>query len=280
MTSDPDHNVKFDLMSEIDSSTASSIYVTWETHAQNKAFIEGYQVHYQKVASSYVQYSLMLPPSQTSYSIRNLVADTYYKVCVVLYRNDTNIEDRSCMDAYTTSWHIPVSIGSSIGAVLALSIIVLIVLLSRCPSLLRKQRQSASESSKYDSMSSHYRHEDDRFEFSDTTMHPEEDPFSEYCEDECLTHDPNSNTTEIHKNSHISEQMCNGSKSHVFGRSGSRNHARSSRHGSRHDNHHHHHHHHHPNPAHHNSQSEPSLPKATILVLKTDESQSTRNHPV
>jgi hypothetical protein len=46
-------------------------------------------------------------------------------------RNDTTQIIQKCVDASTSSWHIPVSIGSSIGAVLALSMIVLVILLLR-----------------------------------------------------------------------------------------------------------------------------------------------------
>ena len=74
---------------EIASSTASSIYVKWaviEDPPQQDmvphSIIQGFRVHYQKVASTYVQYSHFLPPSVGSYSINNLVADTYYKVMV------------------------------------------------------------------------------------------------------------------------------------------------------------------------------------------------------
>ncbi|XP_076464146.1 uncharacterized protein LOC143296210 [Babylonia areolata] len=204
---------------EIASSTASSIYVKWEVGDDSddatlfpadvmvpSNVILGYRVHYQKVASSYVQYSHFLSPSVSSYSINNLVADTFYKVCVVMYRNDTSSPDRQCLDASTTSWHIPVSIGSSIGAVLALSIIVLIVLLSRCPSIARRHhhhhhhsRASASESSKYDSMTSSRYHDDP----SDTTT-------------QCHDHDDD-----------VFSDSCCDSHHH-------------------HPHHHHHHHHHHP----------------------------------
>lgn len=172
-----------ELNTEVSASTASSISVSWSVGLPKQpaddggegllralSVVTGFQVHYQKVASTYLQHSPRLPRDATSYNINNLVADTYYKVCVVLYRNDTLGVERQCLDANTTSWHIPVSIGSSIGAVLALSIIVLIVLLSRCPSLIRHQRASASESSKYDSMTSS-RYHDDHHDFSDTTTH-------------------------------------------------------------------------------------------------------------
>lgn len=75
------------LSPEVASSTATSIHIRWAvsdlqpyTDSSGPIVIEGFRVHYQKVASTYVQYSHLLPPSAHSYSISNLVADTYYKV--------------------------------------------------------------------------------------------------------------------------------------------------------------------------------------------------------
>ncbi|KAK7109461.1 uncharacterized protein [Littorina saxatilis] len=216
------------LSTEIASSTASSIYITWEANDDavlddviSPSVIQGYRVHYQKVASTYVQYSHFMPPDASGYSISNLVADTYYKVCVVMYRNDTSSPERDCVDAATTSWHIPVSIGSSIGAVLALSIIVLIVLLSRCPSLMRRQRASASESSKYDSMTSS-RYPDDHNEFSDTTTHchdHDDDVFSQSSEGHPLDsyrHCHHPHTYPNHNHAPLPERLCNGNKNQAF----------------------------------------------------------------
>lgn len=132
-----------------------------------------------------------------------------------MYRNDTASPDRQCVDASTTSWHIPVSIGSSIGALLALSIIVLIVLLSRCPSLIRPQRTTTSDSSKYDSMSSHF--PDDHNECSDTTMQchdHDDDVFSDSYHEYSLEY------TKHHHHHHHSDRLCNGNKNHTFGEKG------------------------------------------------------------
>lgn len=134
-----------------------------------------------------------------------------------MYRNGTSSPYRDCVDASTTSWHIPVSIGSSIGAVLALSIIVLIVLLSRCPSLMRHQRASASESSKYDSMTSS-RYHDDHNDLSDTTTHcaeHDDDVFSEHCD--CHPLDSSSHCHHHHPHHHaLPDRLCNGNKNHAF----------------------------------------------------------------
>ncbi|XP_033761927.1 probable zinc transporter protein DDB_G0269332 [Pecten maximus] len=197
---------------QVTSSTTSSIHVAWEVNHDTSSHVEGFRVHYQKVASTYVQYGPMLSASIGQYSIQNLVADTYYKVCLVMYRNDTQ-PIRECVDASTTNWHIPVSIGSSIGAILALSMIVLVVLVSRCPSVVKWRGKQYKKSQKYDSMSSHYH--DDHFEFSDTATHGHEDEFvSEF--DPCNEY----SFENAHNNSHSKEhrstdKMCNGNRNHV-----------------------------------------------------------------
>ena len=160
------------------SSTASSIQVGWDINPKNMPFVRQFQVHYQKLASQYIQYGRPLTTDTNEFEIRNLVADTYYKVCLVVYR--TNATDyRECTDASTTNWQLPMSIGSSIGAVLALSVIVLIVLLSRCHIPVKYRRKKSTRASKYDTMSSMF--PDDQFEFSDTATHGNDDDFtSEY----------------------------------------------------------------------------------------------------
>lgn len=167
---------------EVSSSTASVIHMAWNIRAANLPFVEGFRVHYQKVASTYIQYGPKLHYTDNEYEIGNLVADTYYKVCLVVYRNDS-IPFRECTDASTTNWQLPVSIGSSIGALLALSMIVFIVLLSRCQLPLKYRNKKSKRSQKYDTISSNY-HED-QYEFSETVTHgPEDDFTSEYDHDD------------------------------------------------------------------------------------------------
>lgn len=144
-----------------------------------------------------------------------------FQVCVTMYRNDTSIPLKECLEASTASWHIPVSIGSSIGAVLALSIIVFIVLLARCPNLVRQPRTVAAESSKYDSMSSHY--PDDRYEMSDSTTHchdndRDDDVFSQNSEGDSLT-DSKTAARHVHLHHHpqhspqsLADRLCNGNR--------------------------------------------------------------------
>lgn len=130
-----------------------------------------------------------------------------------MLRNDTSVPLKECVDASTTSWHIPVSIGSSIGAVLALTIIVLIVMLSRCPNLVRTPRTAAAESSKYDSMSSHY--PDDRYEMSDTTTHYHErddDMFSQHSQAESLADSKTSRHSHHQSPQSLADRLCNGTR--------------------------------------------------------------------
>lgn len=136
------------------------------------------------------------------------------QICVTMFHGNESYPLEECLEASTTSWHIPVSIGSSIGAVLALSIIVLIVLLSRCPNLVRQPRTAAAESSKYDSMSSHF--PDDRYEMSDTTTHchdREDDVFSQNSEGDSLAEAKGSSRFAYqHSPQSLAERVCNGSK--------------------------------------------------------------------
>lgn len=194
---------------EVASSTVSSIHVSWRS--ENVPQIQAFQVHIQEVASTYIRYSDMLPPTITQYNIDDLVADTYYKVCVAMYRNDTTSPIRECIDASTNNWQIPVSIGSSIGAILALSIIVLIVLIAQCPAILRRRRKRAkAEAALYNSMGSNQAR-DEHLEMSDTTMHGHDDDiYSDHDMDSQA--DITSPLNESRASRYSGEQTCNGSK--------------------------------------------------------------------
>ncbi|XP_052808560.1 uncharacterized protein LOC128237246 [Mya arenaria] len=184
----------FDVLS----STSSSIQVGWKLRAANIPLVQQFQVHYQKVASKYIQYGPLLHSKEREYEVGNLVADTYYKVCLVVYRSNTT-DYRECTDASTTNWQLPVSVGSSIGAVLALSVIVLIVLLSKCKVPLRYRGKKSKSSTRYDTISSMYH--DDQFEFSETVTHGNDDDFVSEFEDEAFyevpLHDPTRSTRTV-----------------------------------------------------------------------------------
>lgn len=196
---------------QIDSSTTSSILLSWG--ASNNfihSTILAYQVHYQKEASKYVQYGPRLPSTSSEFNIQNLVADTFYKICLVIYQNNTVTPDRECVDASTSNWRIPVSIsvGSSIGAVLALFLIMLIVVaVARCPSTIRWPHKQKMTCKKYDSISSHF-----HYDFSDTVTHEREDDItSDHSETEL--HREGCNASPHHHHSEhrtAAAHLCNG----------------------------------------------------------------------
>ncbi|XP_052791063.1 uncharacterized protein LOC128225080 [Mya arenaria] len=176
----------FDVLS----SSGSSIQVGWKLRAANIPVVRKFQVHYQKVASQYIQYGPLLHANEREYEVEHLVAVTYYKICLVVYTSNTK-DYRECMDASTTNWQLPVSVGS-LGAVLAPSVIVLIVFLSRCKVPLRYRGKKSKSSTRYDTIPSMYR--DDQFECSETVTHGYDDDFVSEFDDEALyevpLHDP------------------------------------------------------------------------------------------
>lgn len=133
----------------------SSIEVLWKVGTmQSSINVLGYRVHYQKVSSSYIQYGPRLPVSDSSYNVQNLVPDTYYKICLSILRNDT-FPQQKCVTASTESWDLPVSVGSSIGAILALAMIILLILMIRCRSVILCKKTSKQRHCKLDTTSTH-----------------------------------------------------------------------------------------------------------------------------
>ncbi|CAH1788799.1 unnamed protein product, partial [Owenia fusiformis] len=134
----------------VESSDTSSIYINWSLNSLYSDTVIGYKVHYQAQGEGVIKYSTLLENTEDEFGIENLQAGTHYKVCVAVFRE--NIRPmHQCIDASTTSWQIPVSIGSSIGAILALMIIVLVVAVARCQNTGKKGKR-ARGSSRYDSM--------------------------------------------------------------------------------------------------------------------------------
>ncbi|GFO46350.1 hypothetical protein PoB_007285500 [Plakobranchus ocellatus] len=152
------------LHPEVVSTTKTALHIRWE--GSGGPFVTGFRVRYNQITSTYVQDSGPLAASKQNYDISNLVADTYYKICVAMYHNASRSPVASeCIEAATSNYGVPVSLGSSLGALLTLCIIVVIVLLARCPSLVKRPRgcrTAAADSSKYDSMSFHGMGADDR----------------------------------------------------------------------------------------------------------------------
>ncbi|VDI52600.1 uncharacterized protein LOC143064434 [Mytilus galloprovincialis] len=186
---------------EVSSTSTSSVEILWRANPDTVSNVLGYRVHYQKIASSYIQYGPHLSPTIHSYTVHNLVADTYYRICLMMLRNDTATLQK-CVDASTRSWHIPVSIGSSIGAVLALSMIVFVILLLRWPSSIHWRGKQKTR--KYDSMSSHFN--DELYDFSEsvTMTAGHDDMFSDQSEGYVFE-------LPVHNNGH-----CNGNTNYVI----------------------------------------------------------------
>lgn len=203
---------------EVSSTTTSSVEILWRINTQTMSNVLGYRVHYQKIASSYIRYGPHLSSNTHEYNVQNLVADTYYRLCLMMYRNDTS-PIQKCVDASTRSWHIPVSIGSSIGAVLALSMIVLVILLLRWPSVINWRDKKKGSARKYDSMSSHCN--DDLYDFSEsiTITAGHDELFSDQSEGYVLElpphahiHQCNGNTFILHSGTHQKSSLVSTSK--------------------------------------------------------------------
>ncbi|CAC5411271.1 unnamed protein product [Mytilus coruscus] len=160
---------------QVTESKRSSIEILWRATVQSPLNLLGYRVHYQKIASSYIQYGPRLPPTDHSYNVNNLVPDTYYKICLSMLRNDSS-PNQKCVTASTQSWDLPVSVGSSIGAVLALAMIVLLILMIRCKSVLRCKRKQ--HKSNYDTVSPHCN--DNVFNFSETHVDDDAEPQTDF----------------------------------------------------------------------------------------------------
>lgn len=213
LSSTPSLTIPINL--QVESSTTSSIKLSWGPGTTPLlSAILAYQVHYQKEASKYVQYGPRLPATSNEYNIQNLVADTFYKICLVIYQNNTVTPDRECVDASTSNWRIPVSIsiGSSIGAVLALFLIMLMVVaVARCPFAIRWHHNQKMTARKYDSISSHF-----HYDFSDTVTHErDEDYLSDHSENGLYKEGCNLSPSYRHPEYRLTAaQVCNGHHHH------------------------------------------------------------------
>ena len=215
LSSTPSLTIPFNV--QVESSTTSSIQLTWgrlPSLTPQPGAVLAFQVHYQKEASTYIQYGPRLPASSNEFNIKNLVADTFYKICLVIYQNNTVTPDRECVDASTSNWRIPVSIsiGSSIGAVLALFLIMLIVVaVARCPFAIRWHHNQKMTGRKYDSMSSHF-----HYDFSDTVTHErDEDYISDHSENGVYKEPCNLSPSYRHPDYRLNgSQLCNGHHHH------------------------------------------------------------------
>ena len=132
---------------EILSSTKNSLVVTWLTQKTTSTSNEdhkngddgglvGYLVQYQAKSSSIVQESSILRPSDSSYDIRGLHENTYYNVCVRAIENRPSLcrqveRPISCAIGSTSDASMSLAFVSTFGALLALSVIVMFVLVAK-----------------------------------------------------------------------------------------------------------------------------------------------------
>ena len=140
---------------DVVSATSNGLHISWSIDSIHYPGVEGFRVFYKEAQSLYTQESGILPAQTNDYKIDHLFSGKEYKVCVSVYRNSTTPVDE-CILATTTKWHIPVSIGSSIGAFIALAFIVLMVMLARCKAKKKKppprRRQSSRRKESYHAM--------------------------------------------------------------------------------------------------------------------------------
>lgn len=156
----------FDLSARVASTTKDSIYVKW--HVDNalhppRDLIQGFQVRYQAVGSTVVQYSHRLDASASAYDITQLHENTYYDICVKVFvkLNSSNPAGGGvsvgppasaqdvCVKGTTATDSLAVALGSTFGAFLALGFIVFLVFLAKWQHT-RKMRKQKLVTSGYD----------------------------------------------------------------------------------------------------------------------------------
>ena len=135
------------------SSTKDSVHVKWypasDTHQSLK--VHGYDVSYQALESTVVQYSQKLPSDKHDYNIKQLHEDTAYNVCIRVYTNvsthaKANSEHSNCIQATTRSDSLHVALGSTLGAFLALAIILGFVFLAKWQYNRQRRRRQLKQS--------------------------------------------------------------------------------------------------------------------------------------
>lgn len=169
----------FDLSARVASTTKDSIYVRWHVAAaaalhpppRTRDLVQGFQVRYQAVGSTVVQYSHRLDASASAYDITQLHENTYYDICVKVFvkLNSTIIPAPAgspggggvslgpggggaqdvCVKGTTATDSLAVALGSTFGAFLALGFIVFLVFLAKWQHT-RKMRKQKLVASGYD----------------------------------------------------------------------------------------------------------------------------------
>lgn len=126
------------------SSTKDSIYIQWQAVAglSSARDIRGYKIIYQAIGSSYVQQTKLLSRDVNRYDITFLHENTFYNICVRSFLNSTHfVDDPGCVRGSTHTDSLGVAIGSTFGAFLALSFIVLLVFLAKRQHTIQSKKQ-------------------------------------------------------------------------------------------------------------------------------------------
>lgn len=118
------------------SSTKDSIFIQWQPVSERELSvtrdIRGYKIIYQAIGSSFVQQTKLLTRDTSRYDITFLHENTFYNICVRSFLNHTHfVDDPGCVRGSTHTDSLGVAIGSTFGAFLALSFIVLLVFLAK-----------------------------------------------------------------------------------------------------------------------------------------------------
>ncbi|XP_013379173.1 uncharacterized protein LOC106150739 [Lingula anatina] len=171
-------------------SASSSLDIKWTVNTLNS--VTGFVVRHQHEGSQRIIKSTLLEPSISSYVIDDLDANTQYRVCVDVYSKNFTSPSAVCIDALTSSWHVPVSIGSSIGALLALVIIVIIVMVARFKGSKRTRKFKANGEVGKSFFSSTETEASRNFEMSEISIHADDECsfYSENYEDDLNLGDP------------------------------------------------------------------------------------------
>lgn len=139
---------------EISSTTKDSLLVTWTVRKDPVMIVSGYRIGYQALGSSVVQFTQKLRPLVTRYDITNLHENTVYNVCVEVISNASSVpaEDIEkakdfrdlwgalCVTGTTNSDSLSVALGSTVGAFVALAVIVFFVLFAKWHHSRRKRK--------------------------------------------------------------------------------------------------------------------------------------------
>lgn len=153
------------------SNTKDSIYLRWEGNEEYVNDVQGYRLSYQAVGSKVVQLTSDISHDDFDYDITQLHENTYYKICINVYSNSSQlIQQEPCIKATTSTDSLSVALGSTFGAFLALGIIVFFVFIAKWQHTRKQQRHALQQvtpsGDSYESMAQ----QDGEYEMSEVSM--------------------------------------------------------------------------------------------------------------